>query len=155
MGFKDSNGADLVVEYSTDDSIPWNDVGHTWNNINAEAGTLDPSGGDRSTEAFFTFAGASVGLSDTGVIQIAMNVVFLNAATSFLEYITDTWDGTVTKTFYLRWTYNNGASGALRRTALVACLTNPFTGGDASSGAPVTKSLTFAVDGVIHRDAVP
>jgi hypothetical protein len=155
MSFCDSNGAELLVQYSEDASLAWDAAGHTWQSAINAVGMLDVSGGDKSAETFYTFGGPQTGVSQRGTQNIAMNVLFKNAADSFLEFLTDTWDGTEGKCFYLRWAYANGATGALRRTARVALLTNPFTGGDSASGAPVSKSLTFAVDGDIKRDTVP
>ena len=156
MSICSGDGGILKVEYSDDPSLAWNDAGHTWNNISGVTGVLDVTGGDKQAAEFRTHAGALTGLSSTGLKNINLNVAFQNASSSFLEFLTDSWDGTATTVcFFLRWSYNAGASGALRRTAKVALLTNPFTGGDPGSGAPVTKQLTFVVDGDIERDAVP
>jgi len=156
MGICDgSSGANLLIEYSDDPSLDWDDAGHTWNDVRDAVGTLTPSGGDKQAGSFQTFNGVETGLSKSGLKNIALNVVFRNAANSFLEFLTDTWDETSPPCFWLRWSYNGGAVGALRRTAKIALLTNPFTGGAAGDGNPVTKSLTFVIDGDVYRDAVP
>lgn len=155
MSICDSSGAELLVEYSDDPSLDWDAAGHDWEEISEAVGVLDVSGGDKTAEEFRTFGAVYAGMSGRGMMNLVMEVVFKNATNSFLEYLTDTWDGTLTKCFYVRWAYNGGAVGALRRTAKVAMLTNPFTGGSAADGRPVTKSLTFAVDGDIKRDTVP
>lgn len=154
MGICDgSSGASLLVQYSDDPSLAWNSGSHTWNSIVDVTGMLDVSGGDKTAEEKKTFGTAVAGLSGTGLQNIILDVVFENSTSSFLEFLTDSWDGTASdECFYIRWAYNDGASGALRRTAKVALLTNPFTGGDASSGAPVSKQLTLVVDGIINRD---
>lgn len=155
MGICDgSNGADLLIQYSDDPTLAWDNAGHTWNDVRDAVGTLTVSGGDKQAGSFQTFNGLLAGVSQSGLQNVALNVVFENSTSSFMEFLTDTWDGTLTKCFFLRWAYNSGASGALRRTAKVVLLTNPFTGGSAGDGAPVTKSLTFVVDGVINRDTV-
>ena len=150
-----SSGADLLVQYSDDPSLAWDNGGHTWNDVRDAVGTLNVSGGDKQAGSFQTFNGQEAGVSQSGLLNVILNVVFRNSTTSFLEFLTDTWDGTLEKCFYLRWSYNAGASGALRRTAKLVLLTNPFTGGSAGDGNPVTKQLTFVVDGVIYRDVVP
>lgn len=156
MGICDGGtGADLLVQYSDDPSLAWDAGGHTWNDVRDAVGTLTPSGGDKQAAGFQTFDGLEAGISKPGLMNLLMNVVFRNSTTSFLEFLTDTWDGTEGKCFWLRWSYNEGAAGALRRTAKIALLTNPFTGGEAGSGNPVTKSLTFVIDGQIYRDVVP
>ena len=149
MGICDgSSGASLKVEYSDDPSLAWNSGSHTWNDVRGV------TGGDKSAEGKQTFDGIIAGLSAASLLNIVLNVVFQNSTTSFLEFLTDTYDGTENKCFWLRWSYNDGASGALRRTAKVALLTNPFTGGEAGSGAPVAKDLTLVVDDGIYRDTV-
>ncbi|MBE2198475.1 MAG: hypothetical protein IAE79_07670 [Anaerolinea sp.] len=154
MGICDgSSGARLLVQYSDDPSLAWNAVTHTWNDVSGVTGTLDVSGGDKPSGEFRTHNGVIAALGDVGLQNINLNVVFQNSASSFLEFLTDTWDGTEAACFYLRWAYNAGASGALRRTAKVALLTNPFTGGDPANPI-VSKQLTLVVDGVINRDAV-
>lgn len=150
-----SSGASLLVQYSDNPDLDWDDAGHTWNDIRAEVGMLDVTGGDKQAAEYRTFSTPKAGLSKRGLSNVNLTALFENSTTSFLEFLTDTWDGTEETCFWLRWAYDEGASGALRRTAKVALLTNPFTGGDASSGNPVTKSLTFVVDGEIHRDTVP
>lgn len=157
MGFCDANGAELLVEYSDDPSLAWDAVGHTWTSVADAVGVLDVSGGDKQVAGFNTFDGTmQAGLSNRGIQNVSLTAVFENSTSSFLEYLTDTWDGTAAagSCFFIRWSYNGGAAGALRRTAKVALLSNPFTGGDANSGAPVTKQLTLAVDGEIQRDTV-
>lgn len=149
-----STGADLLVEYSDEPTLAWDAGGHTWNDVRDAVGTLTPSGGDKQAGSFQTFNGLEAGVSQAGLQNLALNVVFRNSTTSFLEFLTDTWDGTLTKCFWLRWSYNSGATGALRRTAKVVLLTNPFTGGSAGDGAPVTKSLNFVIDGQVYRDTV-
>lgn len=154
MGICDgSNGASLLVEYSDDPTKTWNDPTHTWNNVSGVTGTLDVSGGDKPSGEFRTHGGVVAALGAVGLQNVNLNVVFQNSASSFLEFLTDSWDGTGTACFYLRWSYNQGASGALRRTAKVALMTNPFTGGDPANPI-VSKQLAFVVDGVINRDAV-
>jgi hypothetical protein len=156
MGICDgSTGASLKVEYSDNPTLAWDSASHTWTDVRAVTGMLDVTGGDKSAEGKQTFNGLIAGLSEAGLINIVLNVVFQNSETSFLEFLTDTWDGTDSTCFWLRWSYNEGATDALRRTAKIALLTNPFTGGDASSGAPVSKDLTFVVDSGIYRDTVP
>jgi hypothetical protein len=151
-----SSGADLLVEYSDDPSLTWNDVGHTWNEVNGVVGMLDVTGGDKEAAMKRTFGGNVIaGMTGAGLQNVVLDVVFENDANSFLEFLTDTWDGTGERCYYIRWSYNEGASGALRRTAKVALLTNPFTGGNAGDANPVSKQLTHVVDGIIHRDAVP
>lgn len=157
MGICDgSTGADLLVEYSDDPSLVYNDVGHTWVDIKDVSGTLDVTGGDKAITEKKTFGNPRVGLSQPGPLNVVLDVLFENDANSFLEYLTDLYDGTVANPcFWLRWSYAAGASGALRRTAKVAGSTNPFTGGN-PDGTVVSKNMTFAVDdGVIYRDAVP
>ena len=155
MGICDgSTGASLLVQYSDDPSLAWNSGSHTWNDVRAVTGMLDVTGGDKSAEGKQTFNGLIAGLSEAGLLNVVLNVVFQNSASSFLEFLTDTYDGTDDTCFWIRSAYNDGASGALRRTAKVALLTNPYTGGDASSGAPVSKDLTFVVDDGIYRDTV-
>jgi hypothetical protein len=150
-----STGSKLLVQYSTSASLDWNNVGHTWNDIRDVTGMLDVSGGDKTAEERKTFNGVKTGISQEGLINIILDVIFENDTSSFLEYLTDTWDGTSSECFWIRWAYNAGASGALRRTAKVALLTNPFTGGDPSSGAPLSKDgLTLVVDDGIYRDTV-
>jgi len=153
MGICDSNGADLLVEYSDEPDKTWNDATHTWNDVRSESGVLEVTGGDKPLNEVPTFGGPVANVGQRTVHQVALNVLFSNSTTSFLEFLTDTWDGTDDKCFYLRWSYNSGASGALRRTAKVALLTNPFTGGD-PAGTVTAKNLTFAVDGIINRDTV-
>ena len=156
MGICDgSTGASLLVQYSDDPSLAWNAVGHTWTDIRGVTGMLDVTGGDKAAEGKQTFNGIIAGLSEAGLLNIVLNVVFQNSETSFLEYLTDTYDGTEAACFWLRWAYNDGAEDALRRTAKIALLTNPYTGGEAGSGAPVAKDLTFVVDDGIYRDVVP
>ena len=155
MSICDGDGGILKVEYSDDPSLAWNDGGHTWNDISGVTGVLDVTGGDKQAQEFRTHSGSLTGLSSSGLINVVLTAVFQNSTTSFLEFLTDSWDGTSsTFCFYIRWSYNAGASGALRRTAKVALLSNPFTGGDPGSGSPVTKQLTMVVDGVINRDTV-
>lgn len=154
MGICDgANGSKLLVQYSDDPTLAWNAVGHTWNDVRDVTGMLDVTGGDKTAEGKQTFNGLIAGMSPAGLINVVLNVVFENDAASFLEFLTDTWDGTDGECFWIRWAYNEGASGALRRTAKVALLTNPFTGGDPSSPI-VHKDLTFVVDDGIYRDAV-
>ena len=153
MSICDAQGNKLLVQYSTD-AETWNDGTATWSNVSADTGMLDVSGGDRSAAEFKTFTDTIVAVDTTGVININLNVVFRNSTSSFLEFLTDTWDGTEDDCLWLRWAYAEGAEGALRRTAQVKMLTNPFTGADASSATPVTKSLTFAT-AKINRDVVP
>lgn len=155
MSICDAQGNQLLVQYSTN-ATTWDDVGVgvVWTNVSADSGMLDVSGGDKSAAEFKTFDGAVVAIDRSGVININLNVVFRNSVSSFLEFLTDTWDGTETECFFLRWAYANGAAGALRRTAEVSLLTNPFTGADASSATPISKSLTFAT-AEVHRDVVP
>lgn len=150
-----SSGSQLLIEYSDDPSLAYDDVGHTWNDVRDATGVLDVTGGDKQASEFRTHNGVKTGLSQAGLQNVNLAVVFENDAASFLEFLTDSWDGTGNVCFWLRWSYDNGASGALRRSAKVALLTNPFTGGDPSTGAPVTKNLTFVVDDGIYRDAVP
>lgn len=147
-----STGNALKVEYSLSPDLDWDDVGHTWVEVTAVAGRLLPSGGDRAAEAYRTFSTNIVGVGRPGAMNIALDVVFENDEASFLETLTDKFEDE--ECFYLRWAYNEGQTGALRRTAKVQVLTNPFTGGDASSAAPVVASLTLITD-QIHRDAVP
>ncbi|MCI0726425.1 MAG: hypothetical protein L0332_06840 [Chloroflexi bacterium] len=147
-----SSGAKLKVEYSADESLPWNDPGHTWVAVTDVVGRLNPAGGDLSVEEYKTFGTTEVGVDSPGMVNIELDVVFKNGTTSFLEFITDEWEAETC--FYIRWAYNEGAGGALRRTALVRLTTNPFTGGAANSAAPVVKSLTF-VTAKINRDTVP
>lgn len=153
MGFTDAKGAELKVEFSNNPNLAWNAGGHTWEEISAEVGKLDVSGGDKQAEEFKTFASTEISTSNPGMQNIALTAVFRNALNTFLDYLTDTWDGTEGETFYLRWAYQKGATGAKRFTAKVRLLTNPFTGGDAASSAPVTKNLTLVTD-FIHRDTV-
>lgn len=156
MGICDgSTGADLLVEYSDSYELDWDDVGHTWNDVRDAVGTLTPGGGDKQAGSFQTFNGLEAGISKAGLQNVALNAVFRNSTTSFLEFLTDTWDETLPKCFWLRWSYNSGAVGALRRTVKVALLTNPFTGGSAGDGNPVTKNLNFVIDGKPYRDTVP
>lgn len=155
MGICDgSTGASLKVEYSDDPTLAWNSGSHTWNDIRGVTGMLDVTGGDKSAEGKQTFNGIIAGLSEAGLLNVVLNVVFQNSASSFLEFLTDTYDGTDSTCFWLRWSYNDGASGALRRTAKIALLTNPYTGGEAGSGAPVSKDLSFVVDDGVYRDTV-
>lgn len=150
-----STGADLLVQYSDDPSLAWDSGSHEWEDVRDAVGTLSPTGGDKQAAGFQTFNGLEAGISKPGLQNLQLNVVFRNSTTSFLEYLTDTWDGTRGKCFWLRWAYNSGAAGALRRTVKIALLTNPFTGGEAGSGNPVTKNLTFVIDGEVNRDTVP
>lgn len=151
-----SSGADLYVEYSADASLAWNDGGHTWVDVREVTGMLDVTGGDKEAAMKRTFGGnTKAGMTGPGLQNVVLDVVFENDANSFLEFLTDTWDGTGDRCYYIRWSYDNGATGALRRTAKVALLTNPFTGGDANSADPVSKQLSHVVDGIINRDAVP
>ena len=153
MGICDSNGAEILVEYSDSYELAYNDGGHTWNDVRDAVGVLDVTGGDKTAAGFQTFNGLLAGVSKPGLQNVNLTVAFENDANSFLEFLTDTWDGTDNKCYWLRWSYNNGASGALRRTAKVVLLTNPFTGGNASDGNPVTKQLTHATE-QIYRDVV-
>jgi hypothetical protein len=153
MGICDVQGNKLKVEYSTD-ADSWNDSGATWTAVSDVVGMLDVTGGDKTASEYKTFSDTIAALDRPGVQNIQLTVVFQNSTSSFLETLTDTWDGTDPECLYLRWAYNEGADGALRRTAQAAMLTNPFTGGDASSSTPVTKQLTFATT-EIHRDTVP
>ena len=153
MGFTDAKGAELKVEFSDNPNLAWNAGGHTWQEVSGELGKLDVSGGDKQAEEFKTFASTEISTSNPGMQNIALTAVFSNG-NNFLDYLTDTFDGTEGETFYLRWAYQKGATGAKRRTAKVRLLTNPFTGGDASSSAPVQKNLTLVTD-FIHRDTVP
>lgn len=154
MGICDSNGADLLVEYSDDPSLVYNDPGHTWNDIRDAIGVLDVTGGDKQSGSFQTFNGLKAGVSKPGLQNVNLTVAFENSTTSFLEFLTDSWDGTSEKCYWLRWSYNSGASGALRRSAKVTLQTNPFTGGNAGDGNPVTKQLTHVTE-QIYRDVVP
>ena len=153
MGICDGNtGSDLKVEYSLDAALDWNDPGHTWTEVTDVAGRLVPSGGDRPMEQYRTFGATLVGVGHPGAMNIALDVVFQNDESSFLETLTDKYESE--ECFYLRWAYNAGASGALRRTAKVQVLSNPYTGGEANNAAPVVSSLNLATD-QIHRDTVP
>jgi hypothetical protein len=154
MGFTDAKGAELKVEFSDNPNLAWNSGSHVWTEISSELGKLDVSGGDKSAEEFKTFATTEISTSNPGMQNINLTAVFRNAANSFLDFMTDSWDGTEGETFYLRWAYQKGATGAKRNTAKVRLLTNPHTGGDASSSAPVQKNLTLVTD-FIHRDTVP
>lgn len=156
MGICDgASASDLLVEYSDDPTLAWNDVGHTWNDVSEVNGMLDVTGGDKEAGMKRTFGGnVKAGITGPGLQNVVLDVVFENSATSFLEFLTDTWDGTDDKCFWLRWSANQGASGALRLTAKVALLTNPHFGGDASSSEPISKQLTFVIDDGPYRDAV-
>lgn len=147
-----SSGAKLKVEYSNDESLPWNDPGHTWNVVSDVSGRLIPGGGEISAEEYKAFTEVYIGFDEPGMHTIELDAVFRNSTTSFLEFITDEYEARTC--WFLRWSYNQGASDALRRTALVFCTTSPFTGGDANSAAPVVKSLTLVTD-AIERDTVP
>lgn len=152
MSICDANtGNALKVEYSLSADLDWDDVGHTWTAVTNVTGRLAPSGGERAMEQYRTFGTTLVGVGHPGAMNIALDVVFENDESSFLETLTDKWEAE--ECFYLRWAYNEGASGALRRTAKVQILSNPYTGGDASSAAPVVASTTLATD-TIHRDTV-
>lgn len=150
-----SSGSKLKVEYSDDPSLAWNDVGHTWNVVTGVTGMLDVTGGDKPVGQKKVFNGVIAGLGQADLLNVELDVVFENSTTSFLEFLTDTYDGTDDTCFWLRWSYNEGASGALRRTAKVALSSNPYTGGDPNSPDPVSKQLTMAVDDGIYRDTVP
>lgn len=153
MPLCDVQGNKLKVEYSTD-ADSWNDGTATWTEVTDVTGLLDPTGGDKSVAQYKTFGKTVAAIDRPGVLNVNLEVLFANAVDSFLEFLTDTWDGTEVECFWLRWSYNEGAVGALRRTAQVALLTSPYTGGNANSADPVRKSLTFATT-EIHRDAVP
>lgn len=157
MGICDgASASDLLVEYSDDPSLAWDSGSHTWVEVNEVVGMLDVTGGDKESAMKRTFGGNVIsGITGPGLQNVVLDVVFENSTTSFLEFLTDTWDGTEDKCYYLRWSFNGGADGALRRTAKVALLTNPHAGGDASSAEPISKQLTHVVDGIIHRDTVP
>jgi len=151
-----STGSNLKVEYSVDPTLVWNDAGHTWNEVTGVTGLLDVSGGEKPVGEKKVFNGVIAGIGQAGLLTVNLDVVFENSTTSFLEFITDTYDGTGTYTcFWLRWAYNAGASGALRRTAKVALAgDNPYTGGDPNSGDPVSRQLPLVVDDGIYRDTV-
>ncbi|NJN54080.1 MAG: hypothetical protein HC804_04575 [Anaerolineae bacterium] len=151
-----ASASELLVEYSDDPSLTWNSVSHTWVDVSGVNGMLDVTGGDKEAAMKRTFGGGvKAGVTGPGLQNVVLDVLFENDANSFLEFLTDTWDGTVDKCYFIRWSFNNGASGALRRTAKVVLLTNPHPGGDANSAEPVSKQLTHVVDGIINRDAVP
>jgi hypothetical protein len=143
----------LLVQYSTN-ATSWNDAAATWTTVSDVSGFLEVTGGDKTAAEYKTFGGTVAAIDSPGLQNIQLDVLFQNNTASFLEMLTDRWDGTAVECFYLRWAYNEGAVGALRRTAEVALLTNPFTGGDASSADPLRKRLTFATP-QIHRDVVP
>ena len=147
-----SSGAKLKVEYSDDESLAWNDGGHTWNNVSDVSGRLNVSGGEISAEEYKAFTDLIIGFDEPGLLSVELDAVFKNVVNSFLEFITDEYEARTC--WYLRWSYNSGNSGALRRTALVFCTTAPYTGGDANSAQPVVKSLTLVTD-TINRDTVP
>lgn len=155
MGICDSNGADLMVEYSLSTDLAWNDGGHTWTEVSDVVGMLDVTGGERAMGEYKAFGKTYVGLSKPGAQTVTLDVVFKNALNTFLEKLTDLFDGTEeSPCIYLRWSYANGASGSLRRTALCGLLGNPITGGSGDSGNPVVKKLAFGTEEV-KRDTVP
>lgn len=149
----DAQGQKLKVEYS-EDAETWDDGTATWAEVTGVSGMLDPTGGDKTVSEYRTFGRIVAATNRPGVQNIALEVLFENDTTSFLEFLTDTFDGTKPECFFLRWAYNEGAAGALRRTAQVKLLTNPFTGGNANSSDPLRKSLTLSTT-EIHRDVVP
>jgi hypothetical protein len=157
MAICDVQGNKLKVEYSTT-ATAWDTAaggGVTWPEVTDVTGFLDVTGGDKTVAEYKTFGKTVAAIDRSGVQNVQLDVLFENSTTSFLELMTDRWDGTTAgECFFLRWSYNEGAAGALRRTAEVALLTNPFTGGDANSAEPVRKRLTFATT-EIHRDVVP
>lgn len=156
MGIVDNKGNKLKVEISWDGTLAWDAVGHTWSVVSADSGVLDISGADRSFGEFKTHAGTIASYSEGGLVDINLTVVHRNATGSTLEKMLDRFDGTESEPrFFIRWAYDEGASGALRRTALVILQTNPLTGADPSSATPVTKQLTMKTTMEdIHRDAV-
>jgi hypothetical protein len=153
MAMCDVQGNKLKVEYSVN-ATSWNQAGATWTAVTDVTGFLDVTGGDKTVSEYKTFGTVVAAIDRAGVQNIQLDVLFENSTTSFMETLTDTWDETDPECFYLRWSYNEGAAGALRRTAEVALLTNPFTGGDANSSDPLRKRLTFATT-KINRDVVP
>lgn len=150
-----STGASLLVQYSDNPDLAYNDGGHTWVDVRNVVGKLNHSGGDKTADGYRTFNGIETGLSQAALKNLGLDVVFKNSTTSFLEFLTDTYDGTEGVCFWLRWAANNGATGALRWTAKISLLTNPFPDFDAASGAAVVKSLNFVIDDGIYRDTVP
>jgi hypothetical protein len=153
MAICDVQGNKLLVEYSVN-ADDWDDSDADWTPVSDVVGMLDVTGGDKTASEYKTFSSTIAAIDRPGVQNIQLTVVFQNDTDSFLETLTDTWDGTDPECLWLRWSYAEGAAGALRRTAQAALLTNPYTGGDAGSSAPVTKQLTFATT-EIHRDTVP
>jgi len=147
-----ASGSTLLVQYSADPTLEWNNAGHTWTDIRDVAGQLDVGGGDRDVSEYKTFNGVVIGTTPPGMVDVNASIVFKNATNSFLEFLLDRW--TSGACFYLRWAYNSGATGALRRTALVKVVSNPHTGGDANSAQPLVKQVRFVTE-QIRRDTVP
>jgi len=153
MSICDANGAELLVQYSDQPDLAYDSGSHTWVDIRDVIGKVEPSGGDKSTSEFKTFNGVKVNVSKPGAQNIMLSVAFENDANSFLNFLQDTWNEVEDKCYWIRWAYNNGATGSQRRSAKVVLLTNPYTGG-AADGTVVTKDLNHVTE-VIYSDVVP
>lgn len=148
-----ATGAKLLVQYSGDSTLEWNNAGHVWTDIRNVTGQVEVGGGERDVSEYKTFGVPQIGTTEPGMIDINISVVFQNAQNSFLEFLTDRWESG--QCFFLRYAYNNGAAGALRRTSSLAkVVSNPLTGGDANSAQPLVKQIKL-VCATINRDVVP
>jgi len=152
-GMCDSNGADILVQYSDSPELDFDDAGHTWVDIRPEVGKLEVSGGDKPTNEFKAFNTTYVNVGAPGAQTILLSTVFKNDTNSFMKFLEETWDGTRDKCYWIRWAYNNAASGSLRYSAKVALLTNPYPGGDAN-GTVVSKDFNHVTEKV-YPDTVP
>jgi hypothetical protein len=156
MAIVDRKGNRLKVEVSYDGKA-LNDATKVWANISADAGTLSNMTGDRDIAGFNTHAGSELGYSDPSMMEFTLTVVHRNSASSTLEDFKETFNGVADSAVLdIRWAYNEGAVGALRTACKCILRTNPHTGADPGSSAPITIALTFATTpSDIHEDVVP